>query len=77
MYIDPITPEETQKFLTGFGVGCCACGAELDLQTVGERRGWQLSTSFVEEMQSKGLTAQEMCDELIDIYMEALTNNAS
>jgi hypothetical protein len=76
MYIDPVTPEEAEKWLYAFWVGCCACGVEWDWQTFAQRRGWPLTISLVTQMRSNGLTEPEMCDELVAIYIEALTNSA-
>ncbi|HEY2413254.1 MAG TPA: hypothetical protein VGI40_13475 [Pirellulaceae bacterium] len=73
MYIDPVSPEEAEKFLYGFDVGCFACGVQFRWQDIAEQRGWILGTTspIVAEMRAKGLSDDRIINELISIREEA------
>ena len=78
MYISPVTPEEAEKFLYGFDVGCFACGVHIPWQDVTNHRGFTISTlSPVVEMRAKGMADDAIIDELISFRIDALRNGSN
>ena len=74
MYIDPVCPEEAEKWLYGFDVGCFACGVQIEWQIALEKRGWELrsTTSPIHEMRVKGLSDEQIIDELVALREDAV-----
>jgi hypothetical protein len=73
MYIDPVCAEEAEKFLGAFDIGCFACGIPLEWHDVVERRGWKLvSVSLIPQMRERGLSEEQVIDELIAFREEAV-----
>ena len=72
MYVSPVSPEEAEKFLVGFEVGCFACGIPLNWTDIAARRGWENSViSPIVEMRSAGMSDDRIIDELISLRNDA------
>ena len=74
MYFSPVTVEAADTFLGGFVVGCLASGS-IDRSGIVESqqaRGWQIEAyGVIPQMRERGMTDEQMIDELIDIHIDA------
>ncbi len=71
MYIQPVDLAAAENFLTGFKVGCFACGLEVPYE-IRERvtieRGWKWDAAPpTKEMRERGLNEEQIIDELFAI----------
>ncbi len=68
MYIQPVDLVAAENFLTGFQIGCAACGLEVPHETregVTIERGWPwYAARPIKEMREQGLTEEQIIDEL-------------
>jgi hypothetical protein len=71
MYVQPANLATVQSFLTGFATGCLVCGYDIhrDLGSgLKEVRGWEWNAvGPIPQMRAKGLSEEEIMDELIEI----------
>jgi hypothetical protein len=71
MYVEPVNVATVQGFLTGFATGCGACGFDIHRGMgceVKKVRGWDwTAVGPIPQMQAKGLSDEEIMDELIEI----------
>lgn len=73
MYFGRIDAEAADRFLSGFLVGCFACGVDAPWVEAAMERGW-LKTSngpILEQLRAHGLTDGAAIDELIEIQILA------
>jgi hypothetical protein len=75
MYLGTVDVPSAENFLNGFKVGCFACGRDVPLEVrarVTTKRGWVWSAKGpIEEMRERGLTEEEIVDELFAIEIAA------
>jgi hypothetical protein len=75
MYLGTVDVPSAENFLNGFQVGCFACGQDIPLEIrerVTTARGWGWSAKGpIEEMRERGLTEEEIVDELFAIEIAA------
>lgn len=75
MYLGTIDVPSADSFLYGFRVGCFACGRDLSLavrERVTTAHGWEWSARGpIEEMRERGLSEEEIVDELFAIEISA------
>ncbi len=75
MYLDPFTVESCQNFLDGFSLACFACGivdASERILAGQAGRGWTVEACGpVPEMRERGLSDEQIMDELITIHIAA------
>lgn len=80
MYVGHATIEAVEAFLTGFRIGRHGMGLEidLDLQCAAQAtRGWEQSAAGpVPQMRSQGLSDNEIMNELIEIEIDVLREQA-
>jgi hypothetical protein len=73
MYVQPLDVANVQSFLGGFVVGSFAADFELPHElawTAQERRGWEQSAlGPVRQMRERGMSEEEIMDELIEIQI--------
>jgi hypothetical protein len=72
MYVQPVDLANVQSFLCGFAVGCLAADFDLPYELrdrAQESRGWNLSHGLgpVPQMRERGMSDEEIMDELIEI----------
>jgi len=70
MYFQPVTVEAAESFLGGFRVACLVSGAieDADWLDLQESRGWKSNAMGpVGEMRERGLTEEQIIDELIEL----------
>jgi hypothetical protein len=76
MYVYPVNARAVQNFLHGFEASCSAFGFKFDRElwwTVGESRGWKRAPEGpARPMGAKGLSEDEIMDELIEIEIDTL-----
>jgi hypothetical protein len=76
MYIQYADVVRAADFLTGFGIGLAAAGAEPEPDAwwnVQAERGWKKSPNGpVPQMEAKGMTVQDIISELVEIEIEML-----
>jgi hypothetical protein len=76
MYVQPVTVHTVEAFLSGFEVACHALGFPIDRElwwAAQEARGWKRrSVGAVPQMEAKGLTEEEIVNELIEITIATL-----
>lgn len=75
MYFQPISVEAANNFLGGIWVTCFAFGVctHEDWDAAIKLRGWEvLSIGPTREMRVRGLSEEQMIDELIEIQIAAL-----
>ncbi len=75
MYLGTVDVPSAECFLNGFVVGCFACGRDLPLEIheqVTIARGWTWSAARpIDEMRERGLTEEQVVDELFAIEIAA------
>ena len=75
MYFPPRV-EEAETFLTGFRTALIIAGVPVSHESgrvALQRRGWELtSVGVTPSMRSRGLTDEQMVDELLESFMEEL-----
>lgn len=80
MYVGHATIEAVEAFLTGFRIGRHGMGLEIDLEwqwAAQAARGWEQTASGpVPQMKIQGLSDNEIMDELIEIEIEVLQEQA-
>jgi len=80
MFVYPVDVASVQNFLAGFKAGCHVCGVEIDRELGWEAeraRGWQTrSVGPVPQMEAKGLSKEEIMNELIEIEIATLREMA-
>lgn len=73
MYLSPVTAHTAETYLAGFQTGCFASGIIWDYREAGIERGWEMNAAGpVPEMQGRGLSDDEIIDELIAIHIAAI-----
>ena len=76
MYIGDPTPTTIGLFMHGFLTGCMASGLKAtwrDFWDESERRGFGRLSDPLEAMRNKGLSEQEIVDEVIALYEQVIT----
>ncbi|MHB1558572.1 MAG: hypothetical protein ACYC61_14035 [Isosphaeraceae bacterium] len=75
MYLGTVDVPSAETFLNGFLVGCFACGRDVPLEIreqVTIARGWTWSAARpIDEMRERGLTEEQVVDELFAIEIAA------
>lgn len=75
MYLGTADVASAEDFLNGFQVGCFACGQDIPpeiRERVTTERGWRWSAMGpIVQMRERGLTEEEIIDELFAIEIEA------
>jgi DNA-binding LacI/PurR family transcriptional regulator len=72
MFVGDKSFPSLQTYLCGFDSGLGVAGVRLDRRQATLNRGWEwTSTAGVAEMEESGLTEEELCLEVIDIYLDA------
>src|SRR4051794_24912570 len=75
MYLGTVDGTTAETFLCGFRVGCLACGLDVPLeirQQATTARGWRWEASGpVPEMRERGLSEEQIADELFAIEIAA------
>jgi hypothetical protein len=75
MYFGTVDVPSAEDFLNGFQVGCFACRRDIPLEVrerVTTARGWGWSAKRpIEEMRERGMTEEEIVDELFAIEISA------
>jgi len=75
IYFAPATPESAETFLFGFRNALTLAGIPMEgrVWTIFERRGWKMdSCGVIPGMRAKGLTEDQIMDELFDSYLDEL-----
>jgi hypothetical protein len=75
MYLQSVNIAAADNFLSGFKIGCFACGLEVPVE-IRERvtieRGWQWYAALpITEMRERGLSEEQIVDELFAIEIAA------
>lgn len=81
MYFSPVTVEAADTWLGGFATACIACGVLgnwVDVHAARERRGWDVTrpTCPIPQMQAKGLTDEQIIEELFAILIDTVRQRA-
>jgi hypothetical protein len=82
MYIGEVRVEAAEHFLAGLLTGCNLCGLRVSWnmwRQVAKDRGWEerVSVGPLPEMRERGLSEQEIIDELFAIYKETFRRACS
>jgi hypothetical protein len=75
MYLPNVDVASAETFLSGFEIGCSACGFEVPLEVrkrVTTLRGWEWrATSPVDQMRERGVDEERIVEELFALEIAA------
>lgn len=78
MYFQPTDSATANNFIWGFVTGCFVCGVDLDLQAAEKQRGWKTEACGpIPEMKERGLSDDEITDELLAILTVAVKRSST
>lgn len=73
MLVQPVSVSAVLDFLRGFRNAYRCCGVRSDVDKAEKQRGWKLSAlGPVPQMRKKGMSDEQIMDELIAIEIDAL-----